>query len=282
MPSRLPYVLVVFLIITSPIQGLAQDLESKTAKPLFSFKTDDREPLFGERFQFKAGYKIWVAHWQAPIGAGTGNVNQLNSDHPSAMNGPSIAARFKLRDGEWFNSLIAGGSWLRAGFDFHESSTLHSFPIRNDYNGTLGLAVYEGFGLFTGYYLSDQKFANVTPTGTTHSTRTIQGPLFGGFATVPVSEHVSFYGNLAYAILNFRASSIGNFAFGTDSAHGWMNEVGFNFTGPRVANIGTELQAGFRTQIIRKTFGSNVSGTQQGQVGNDITYGPIFTINAVF
>ena len=274
--------LAISLLAAAPALVQAQE-ETKAAKPFFSFKTDDREPIFGDRLTLKAGYKVWVANWQAPItAAGAGNTAQLNSDNPSAMNGPSVSARFKLRDGDWFNSLVIGGSWIRAGFDFHESSTLQSFPIRNDYNGVLGLAVYQGFGVFAGYYLSDQKFTNVTPTGTLHQARTIEGPLFGGFATLPVNEHVSFYGNLAYAILTFRATTFGTQTLGTDSAHGWMNELGFNFSGPRVGNIGTELQAGFRAQIIRKHFGPSLSGYQQGQIGNDITWGPIFTVNAVF
>lgn len=40
-------------------------------KPLFSLRTDDREPLFGDRFTLKAGYKIWVAKWQAQFSATT-------------------------------------------------------------------------------------------------------------------------------------------------------------------------------------------------------------------
>jgi hypothetical protein len=65
-----------------------------------------------------------------------------------------------------------------------------------------------------------------------------------------------------------------------------MSEIGITLTGPHVWRIGTELQMGFRAQIIQKNFGRSatggpVAGSDQLPL-QDVTYGPTFTLNAVF
>ena len=96
------------------------------------------------------------------------------------------------------------------------------------------------------------------------------------------------YGNLAMALLKFKGSCpTSNACAETDSAQGFMNEVGVTIQGPRIWKIGTELQLGFRTQIIQKNFGSDATGAGTQFASNqqpllDVTYGPVFTINAAF
>lgn len=299
MLSRLSFILAMFvLVIASPSPGFAEDLESKAAKPLFSFKTDDRDPFFGERFTLKVGYKVWMAKWQAQQAATTtGAQTQANSDHPSYLNGPSITGILKLRDSEWFNAMVLNFTWLHDGFDFAEQSATgnHFYANRRDYTLTAGLAIWQGFGVFGGYYNSRQEFTNNPNQGGGFSPsrhpRSVEGPIFGVFGSLPASERVSFYGNLAYAQLKFKgACFLPNFCAETDSAQGWMNEVGFTVQGPRAWKIGTELQMGFRAQIIQKNFGANATGNTFPPGGSatnqqplhDLTYGPIVAINAVF
>lgn len=262
-------------------------------KPLFSLKTDDREPLFGDRFTLKAGYKVWVAKWQAQASAVPTSQTQVNSDHPSAMNGPTVTGILKLRESAWFNSAFINFTWQRDGFDFAEqfNSGDHFFANRRDYSITGGVAIWEGLGIFAGYYDSRQEFTNQpnAPGSTVERhPRSLRGPIFGIFANVPMSERVSFYGNLAYAQLKFRGIQVPpNFIADTNSAQGWMNEIGVSVTGPRVWRIGTELQLGFRAQIIQKNFGAGATGgappagTNQHPL-HDLTYGPVFAVNAVF
>ena len=73
------------------------------------------------------------------------------------------------------------------------------------------------------------------------------------------------------------------------NAQGYMNELGVTISGPRVWEIGTELQMGFRVQIVQKNFGINATGgggpgtnSTNQQPLLDVTYGPIFAVNAVF
>jgi hypothetical protein len=263
-------------------------------KPLFSLRTDDREPLFGDRFTLKAGYKIWVAKWQAQTSASLSTSTQVNTDHPSVLNGPTVTGIVKLRDDEWFNALVLNFTWLRDGFDFAEqtSNGAHFFANRRDYTLTASLAIWQGFGIFGGYYNSRQEFTSqpnvaLSPASFERHSRTLDGPIFGVFGNVPASERVVFYGNLAYAQLKFRGiCNSPNACAETNSAQGFMNEIGINITGPRVWRIGTELQLGFRAQIIQKNFGINatggpLNGSDQHPL-HDLTYGPVFTLNAVF
>jgi len=294
MLSHLSFIFTVFvLFLASPSPGLAEDLESKAAKPLFSFKTDDRDPLFGDRFTLKAGYKVWLAKWQAQAGATTTSQNQVNTDHPAALNGPTITGILKLRDSEWLNAAFVNFTWLRDGVDFAEQTQTgsHFFANRRDYSITAGLTIWQGFGIFGGYYNSRQEFTNQPNSGTAvnpRHPRLLEGPILGVFGSIPASERVALYGNLAYAQLKFKGSCFSpSVCAETESVQGWMNEVGLTITGPRVWKIGTELQLGFRAQIVQKNFGRNATGgtspsaTDQ-QPLHDLTYGPIFTLNAVF
>jgi len=262
-------------------------------KPHFSLKTDDREPLFGDRFTLKAGYKIWVAKWQAQFSATTTAQNQVNTDHPMALNGPTVTGLLKLRDSSWFNAAFFNFVWLHDGADFAEQrdDSSHIFANRRDYSFTAGLAVWEGFGVFGGYYNSRQEFTNqpnLPGLGVSRHPRLVEGPIVGVFGNAQASEHIGLYGNLALALLNFSGFCPSpNSCARTDSAQGYMNEVGVTIQGPRVWRIGTELQLGFRAQIIQKNFGINATGAGTPNASNqqpllDVTYGPVFTIHAVF
>lgn len=274
--------------------GTPAEPETTSAKSLFSFKTDDRESIFGDRFTLKTGYKVWVAKWQAQVSAVTTSQTQANSDHPSAMSGPTITGIVKLHDSKWFNAAVFNFTWLRDGFDFAEQTDTgnHIFANRRDYSLTAGLTIWEGFGVFGGYYNSRQEFTNqpnAPGSPVSRHPRTLSGPIIGVFGSVPASEYVALYGNLAYAQLKFRGVVDPGFITETDSAQGWMNEVGVIIHGPRVWKVGTELQLGFRAQIIQKNFGASAtgsglpgSGTTNQQPLHDLTYGPIFNINVVF
>lgn len=293
-------VLFLVLIITGAIvapalardPGTPAEPEATSAKSLISFKTDDRESIFGDRFTLKAGYKVWVAKWQAQVAATTDAQNQVNTDHPTALNGPTITGIVKLRDSNWFNSAFVNFTWLNGGADFAEQNdSNHIFANRRDYSLTAGLAVWEGFGVFGGYYNSRQEFTDQPNKpgipGSRHP-RLIEGPIFGVFGNVPASEYVGLYGNLALALLSFSGScDLPNFCAKTDAAQGFMNEVGVTIQGPRVWKIGTELLLGFRAQIIQKNFGANATGAGTLNATNqqpllDITYGPVFTVHATF
>lgn len=308
MNKRIMFFLVLIITGASIGPALARDpgtpaeTEATSEKSLFSFKTDDRESIFGDRFTLKAGYKVWVAKWQAQEAATTtGAQTQANSDHPSAMNGPTITGIIKLRDyDKLFHSLVLNFTWLHDGFDFAEQSAFgnHFFANRRDYTLTAALPIWEGFGVFGGYYNSRQEFTNNPNVGGAFSpvrhSRIMDGAIIGIFGNVPVTEHVGLYGNLAYAQLKFRGiCNLPNFCAETNSAQGWMNEVGVTISGPRVWRIGTELQLGFRAQIIQKNFGINAtgggtegvppgSGQTNQQPLHDLTYGPIFMVSAVF
>jgi len=297
MLPRLSFILAMFvLLLASPSPGLAEDLESKAAKPLFSFKTDDRDPLFGDRFTLKAGYKVWVAKWQAQTVSTTTGSQAVNADHPSALNGPTLTGILKLRDSQWFNALVFNFTWMRDGFDFAEPNTpanrQHFFANRRDYSLTAGLAIWEGFGIFGGYYHSRQEFTNEATDNppsfaTVRHPRTVSGPIIGIFGNIPASERFALYGNLAYAPLKFRGQTLSTFIQNSDSVQGWMVEAGTTINGPRVWKIGTELQLGFRAQIIQKNFGRNATGGANVNATDqlplvDLTYGPVFTLNAVF
>ncbi len=294
-------VLFLVLIITGAIvapvfardPGTPAEPETTSAKSLFSFKTDDREPLFGDRFTLKAGYKVWVAKWQAQFAATTQDPNQANTDHPMALNGPTVTGLLKLREGSWVNSAFINFTWLHDGADFAENGfqSQHLFANRRDYSLTAGLAIWEGFGVFGGYYNSRQEFTNQPndpAQGAFRHSRLLEGPIIGIFGNVPASERFMLYGNLAIALLKFKGNCpASNRCAETDSAQGFMNEVGVTIQGPRIWEIGTELQLGFRTQIVQKNFGANATGAgtpfaSDQQPLLDVTYGPVFTINAAF
>jgi len=290
-------VMVVTALMMGPAfarePGTPAEPEATSAKSLFSFKTDNREPIFGDRFTVKAGYKVWVAKWQAQIGANTTTQTQFNSDHPSAMNGPTVTGVLRLRESPWFNALVVNFTWLRDGFDFAENSDTasHIFANRRDYTVTAGLTIWEGFGIFGGYYHSRQEITdqpNASPVAIDRYSRNLSGPIFGVFGNGQISERISLYGNLAYAALNYKGFETPPFIFNnTDAVQGFMNEVGVTVTGPRVWKIGTEVQVGFRSQIVQKNFGasatgSGLPGTTNKQPLLDVTYGPIFSISAVF
>ena len=273
--------------------GVPAEPETSSAKSLFSFKTDDRESIFGDRFTLKAGYKVWVAKWQAQFAATTTAQNQVNTDHPMALNGPTVTGTMKLRDGSLFNAAFVNFTWLHDGADFAEQrvDSSHIFANRRDYSLTAGLTVWEGFGIFGGYYNSRQEFTNQPNQpglGTSRHPRVLEGPIFGAFGNVPASEHVTLYGNLAMALLKFKGfCPLPNACAETDSGQGYMTEVGVTFQGPRVWRVGTELQIGFRAQIVQKNFGADATGAGTPNVSNqqpllDVTYGPVFTINAAF
>lgn len=299
MNKRIVFFLV--LIITGAIVGpvFARDPgtpaepDTTSAKSIISFKTDDREPLFGDRFTLKAGYKVWMAKWQAQIGANTTAQTQFNSDNPAAMNGPTVTGLVKLLDGPWLNTLVLNFTWLRDGFDFAEQSEFssHIFANRRDYSLTAGLSIWEGFGIFGGYYNSRQEITdqpNSSPIPIDRYSRSLSGPIFGVFGNVPASERVTLYGNLAYAALKFKGFQSPPFIDNSsDAVQGFMNEVGVTIAGPRIWRIGTEIQVGFRTQIVQKNFGSNATGSGLPGTSNqqpllDVTYGPVFSVNAAF
>lgn len=273
------------------------------------------EPLFGDRLSLKVGYKVWVARWQTtgnPIAftsanTGPGGLNQVTSTD-SVMSGPSGSIRLKLRNGSWFNSLIGGFTFLNSGFDFREIGSIEEGAgrsvtkenaMRKDYTATIGLSIYESVGIFAGYYWSEQQFTirntSTFPTGpplasTTFASRELQGPIFGLYGSAPISERVSFYGNMAYALLRLRSNEgvrqgeLSTPGLNTDAVQGWAAEVGTTIRGPNIWKIGTDLQIGFRGQMILKTFGQNAPSPSRlsGTFGNDVTWGPTFTISATF
>lgn len=302
MNKRIVFFLVLIITGSSVGPALARDPgapaepETTSAKSLFSFKTDDRESIFGDRFTLKAGYKVWVAKWQAQAAALTTAQTQVNSDHPAAMSGPTVTGLLKLRESEWLSTAFVNFTWLSDGFDFAEQNVAvnpsHFFANRRDYSLTAGLAIWEGIGIYGGYYRSRQEFTNVPTDGgpATRHPRSLDGPIIGLFANAPVSERVGVYGNVAYALLKFKGvHEVPGFFADTDSAQGWMTEFGVTVAGPRIWRVGTEVQLGFRAQIVQKNFGAGATG---GSVNPpiatnqlplvDLTYGPVFSLSAVF
>lgn len=285
---------MVILLLATVIPAVADEGESSsTSIPLTTSPKEESDSLFGDRFTLKAGYKVWVAKWQAQFAATTTAQNQVNTDHPMALNGPTVTGIFKLRDSSWFNSAFINFTWLHDGADFAEQrvDSSHIFANRRDYTLTAGLAIWEGFGVFGGYYNSRQEFTNQPNQpglGVSRHPRLLDGPIIGIFGNVPASERFMLYGNLAIALLKFRGfCPTPNACAQTDSAQGFMNEVGVTIQGPRIWKIGTELQLGFRTQIIQKNFGADATGAGTPNASNqqpllDVTYGPVFTINAAF
>ena len=276
------------------------------------------EPVFGDRFSLKVGYKVWVARWQttaspssfSSANTGYAGLNQVTSTD-SVMSGPSGSLRLKLNNGSWFNSVIGGFTFLNGGFDFREIGTIEEFAgrsvtkenaMRKDYTATLGLSIYESVGIFAGYYWSEQQFTIKSTTtfpsiaplrSTSFGSRELQGPIFGFYGSAPISERISFYGNIAYALLHLRSdegrtvggfSTPGSSGLNTDAVQGWAAEVGTSIRGPSIWKIGTDLQIGFRGQMILKSFGQNAPSSSRlsGTLGNDVTWGPTFTISATF
>ena len=59
--------------------------------------------------------------------------------------------------------------------------------------------------------------------------------------------------------------------------------------GPRIWRVGTEVQLGFRAQIVQKNFGDGATGGSVNPPNAtnqlplvDLTYGPVFSLSAVF
>lgn len=267
----------------------------------------ERQGIFGDRLSLKAGYKVWVARWQtsttssnfesSPVTGGT----RQNTTHDSVMSGPSATARLALRDSPWFNSLVASFTFLNAGFDFQttgferiatrsELQREYQDATRKDYTATLGLSIWESLGLFAGYYWSEQQFTIDNQSQTfggrplhtrSNPRRELQGPLVGIYASGPVNDRFSLYGNVAYALLNLRSDEPG---FNTTNVQGWALEIGTSVRGPQIWKIRTELQLGFRGQMILKTFRENQPerGSPANNFTNDVTWGPTFTVSAIF
>jgi hypothetical protein len=289
-------IVVVTTVIIGPAFAEEPDTPEKSAtteKPFFSFRTDDRESIFGDRFMVKVGYKVWVSKWQAQFAATTTAQNQVNTKDPMALQGPTVTGVLKLREGSWFNSGFANFVWLHDGADFQEQrdDSSHVFANRRDLSFTAGLAVWEGFGVFGGYYNSRQEFTNhpnQPGLGVSRHPRLVEGPIFGVFGNVPASEYVGLYGNFAFGLLRFSGfCPAPNVCAQTDAVQGYMNEVGVTIHGPRAWKIGTELQVGFRAQILQKNFGASATGAGTQNVSNhqpllDVTYGPVITLQAVF
>ncbi len=284
-------------------------------------EAESKGGLLGDRLSLKVGYKVWVAKWQTTASptsftssdTGSGGLQQITS-HDSIMSGPSGSVRLALRDSPWFNSLVGSFTLLNGGFDFQETGSVEEFGIRSrskqdgtrkDYTATIGFSIWESIGVFAGYYWSEQHFTitgtstggtlgnNTILTSRTNGHRELQGPILGLYGSAPIGERVSFYGNIAYAMLNFRTDQgrtsgspfqPGSVGLNTDAVQGWAAEVGTSIRGPKIWKIGTDLQIGFRGQMILKSFGQNApsSGRLSDTLGNDVTWGPTFSINAIF
>lgn len=270
----------------------------------------EQETLLGDRFSFKVGYKLWLAYWSAPrvLTFTTTGIAAINSDFQSkgafVFSGPTVTGTMRIRESDWLDSAFVSFTWLNGGFHFYPISGIDNSPpvttttqetdaIRRDYNITAGLAIWKGFGIFAGYYNNHERFSSqITATGVTgvppqSFTRTIDGPIMGLFGNADLTERVSFYGNLAYAPLNVTTKGpcdLVNACVDSNAVQGYSGELGLNIDGPRVWKVGTELQIGYRYQIIRATIGpSEFEGlTNNKVVTNDITHGPIFTISARF
>ncbi len=270
--------------------------------------------LLGDRLSIKMGYKVWIARWQTTAFSqsqfeGIGGGARQITTHDSFMSGPSGSVRLALRDSSWFNSLIGSFTLLNGGFNFQTTGVTQLFSrsglqennqdaTRKDYTATIGLSIWESIGVFAGYYWSEQHFTidNIfqpslgSPTlihTRSNGHRELQGPIFGFYASGPVSERVSLYGNIAYALLNLRSDqgvAPPIQGLNTDAVQGWAAEIGASIRGPKIWKIGTDLQVGFRGQMILKSFGANAPdrGSPPNTFGNDVTWGPTVTISAVF
>lgn len=247
---------------------------------------------FQENFSATAGVKVWLAKWQVPTVA-TGSVLQSTTNF-SPMIGPTITASAKLRDSNWFNSAFANFTYLySSGFDLAKNtgpiqtgpSTLGLTEVtgdakRRDYTISAGMAIYRGFGLFAGYYNTQQRFSltetqvfpTVGPPQASGGDFRIRGPLVGIFGSTALTERVGLYGNVAMGFLHYMTSSF------RANAQAWSNEVGLNIAGPEVGKFGTTFQIGFRTQIISIREPETTSTIYR----NDITWGPTFAFMGVF
>lgn len=62
------------------------------------------------------------------------------------------------------------------------------------------------------------------------STKTLKGPIFGAFGTLPATDRVNAYGNIGFAILDFGPTSTG----AKRSSQGFSAELGTPIKGPRI------------------------------------------------
>lgn len=320
------YVLILCLVVLGPHMGWAAEAEEEGEDG--ASVSEELKGLYGllkDRVSFSMGYTVWVAKWQTPFFNGIqGQTIEDNSEF-AALNGPTVTVAYRIRQSEWFHTAFTNFTRLRAGFDFQEQggqldlnnqillTKRDSTAIRRDHTITVGVAVWRGFGVFSGYYNNKQRFTDrfLSPPGQMlsdedsffRSTKTLKGPIFGAFGNVPATDRVSIYGNLGFAILDFGPTSTG----AKRSSQGFSSELGTTIKGPDVWfgnrneeskpwGFGTSFKIGFRAQIISMSTGATQFPRTEffpsadpdsafsviGRKGNDITWGPIFSVTARF
>jgi hypothetical protein len=239
--------------------------------------------LFGDRIKVAAGYRIWVAQWQTwnTLTAGTAGANQQISSFSPLM-GPQGAISLKTNEGAWFNRVFVTAQYLNAGFDFHDAGTgsaggaVHAIN-RNDLTFTLGTNIWRGLGAYVGYYRMLQHWGV--------NSYQIKGPMVGLHGTQPIADsRIALYGNVAMGWMTFHQYQ-NQQGFSTNDVQAYSGETGVNIVGPKIWKIDTNVQVGWRYQVLTQIFGqqsrlgATASSTTRAQ---DVTNGPTFTISASF
>ena len=236
--------------------------------------------LFGDRIKLSAGYRIWVAQWQTwtTLAAGTNGANQAISSFSPLM-GPQGAISLKTNDGAWFNRVFITGQYLNAGFAFHEAGTSNTTGVqsavdRNDLTLTAGMNIWRGLGAYVGYYRMLQHWGV--------NSYQIKGPMVGLHGTQPIADsRLALYGNVAMGWMTFHQYQ-NQPALSTGDVQAYSGEAGVNIGGPKIWKIDTNMQLGWRYQVLTQIYGNSRLGGPSTTRANDVTNGPVFTISASF
>jgi hypothetical protein len=258
---------------------------------------EEDRTLFGDRFHLTAGYRIWYAKWQSTLNGGSNSIERTTQFTP--MTGPTITLSMRLLSGDWLNLVYGNFSMVHSTYRFENAgvgspivATQQDTADRRDISYVAGINIWKTISVFAGGYYSERRLAQtctvgcIFPNGTRFNnvTQTFNGGVIGVNGSTAFSEWANLYGNFGFLIISGNggggsSSSTSNIK---QSAHGWTNEVGFNFKTPIIAHtFQPSIQLGFKSTIISQDIAG--SGTlTSNRTANDVTWGPVIQINATF
>lgn len=274
------------------------------AQPLGKMQTILKSNHFGKDWGFALGVKTWASEWSLPVELPTTvefvnsnsnfnfniknyNIVQFESDTEMAFI-PTFMVRYRnfFVGGSYFPETeydFSGQSW---GFTILDSSTTSPFGVgvnttikpsgeRKEWDLSCGYFFNQNFAVSLGYKKLDRSYVdtvtiNLSSLGLPNYeddltiSQSINAPIVGLAASVPIGKKFSFSGNLAYGWLNGDAD--GNY---------YLAELGLNYIIPiKKVVSGITINAGYRFQRLEI---DSFVGDQ-----NDSTSGFIFGANVHF
>jgi len=263
----------------------ASDMD-QGAQPLGKMQTILKSNHFGKDWGFALGIKTWVNTWSLPVKLlmkyddeswvkeEDRNIVQFESDTEMAFI-PTFMVRYK-------NFFVGGSYFPETEYDFSEQNwgpTINGILLddttfkpsgeRKEWDLNCGYFLNQNFAVSLGYKKLDRSYTSIIKRDNEDDisypfSKSINAPIVGVAASVPIGKKFSFSGNLAYGWVN-----------GDEDGNYYLAELGLNYIIPMKKVVsGIIINAGYRFQ--RLDLDSSVGDM------NDSTSGFVFGANIHF